>query len=461
MAGGKAPQSVAIALFVIIVSAYLVMVIKFPLAYIVATYEDLAGEWMQVFFWVVTLAFSARLAFSRTRFRRFFTLLALASFYALGEEISWGQRLFDIPTPEFFQRYNQQGETNLHNFFTGPDDTLLKRSIERLLAAGIIAYGLVYPLLLKIPWRLAAWVEDRGIPAPPIYLWPFWVLGAMLQLRLFSFNEAEISELLIPAALTIFTLHYLISWKHQVEPHQTASWEKAVSRRFALQIAAVFIGVLSVSLLTTWTCYAHPRLGEGMEHRFWNGVEAFADRYERYEQWDKAAELYLAVNSERPGRALILRNIARCQLRMGNEEQFRNYISHALKVDHQRLMNDPERISVHISLAHTYHQSGEEQEAEKYLNNALLLALERAGENPDNPRAAYRLGRIYSMIGDAEAALLNFKKALELRPASAEYREAFLRAQSAVVDEGDRWQVAGEEEGPNAGAVRTAGGDAH
>lgn len=32
------------------------------------------------------------------------------------EEVSWGQRVFRVQTPEFFEQYNKQQETNLHNF---------------------------------------------------------------------------------------------------------------------------------------------------------------------------------------------------------------------------------------------------------------------------------------------------------------------------------------------------------
>jgi hypothetical protein len=32
------------------------------------------------------------------------------------EEISWGQRLFHVSTPEFFEEHNLQKEINLHNF---------------------------------------------------------------------------------------------------------------------------------------------------------------------------------------------------------------------------------------------------------------------------------------------------------------------------------------------------------
>lgn len=41
--------------------------------------------------------------------------LALFSFLCCGEEISWGQRMFHVATPELLKEINIQGETNLHN----------------------------------------------------------------------------------------------------------------------------------------------------------------------------------------------------------------------------------------------------------------------------------------------------------------------------------------------------------
>jgi hypothetical protein len=34
------------------------------------------------------------------------------------EEVSWGQQIFNWAAPEFFEKYNTQRETNLHNFFS-------------------------------------------------------------------------------------------------------------------------------------------------------------------------------------------------------------------------------------------------------------------------------------------------------------------------------------------------------
>lgn len=45
----------------------------------------------------------------------FWAMTAFLFFFAAGEEISWGQRILGIETPEFFMDKNLQNETNLHN----------------------------------------------------------------------------------------------------------------------------------------------------------------------------------------------------------------------------------------------------------------------------------------------------------------------------------------------------------
>jgi len=46
----------------------------------------------------------------------FFLLFSLGLFLLFMEEISWGQRIFGLQTPDIFQQTNAQKEINLHNF---------------------------------------------------------------------------------------------------------------------------------------------------------------------------------------------------------------------------------------------------------------------------------------------------------------------------------------------------------
>lgn len=49
---------------------------------------------------------------------RFALLLSFCWLFFAFEEMSWGQRLFQIDSPKFFTENNIQQETNIHNFFT-------------------------------------------------------------------------------------------------------------------------------------------------------------------------------------------------------------------------------------------------------------------------------------------------------------------------------------------------------
>ena len=64
----------------------------------------------------------------------FFLLLTLALFCLFGEEISWGQRLLGLQTPEFIGEFNVQRELTVHNleWFQRPACNLLGVNLTRL-----------------------------------------------------------------------------------------------------------------------------------------------------------------------------------------------------------------------------------------------------------------------------------------------------------------------------------------
>ena len=46
-------------------------------------------------------------------------IFSIIFFFGFGEEISWGQRIFNIESPTFFAQNNLQSETNIHNLMIG------------------------------------------------------------------------------------------------------------------------------------------------------------------------------------------------------------------------------------------------------------------------------------------------------------------------------------------------------
>jgi len=69
-----------------------------------------------------------------------YMLLSIGLLFIFLEEISWGQRIFNLETPQFFEVYNHQHETNLHNF---AGRYLLHASYILVGAYGVFAFLLI------------------------------------------------------------------------------------------------------------------------------------------------------------------------------------------------------------------------------------------------------------------------------------------------------------------------------
>ena len=106
-------------LFIIVLIGYILFYTNVPL-FEKYVEEDGVVEWLTVFglFPGAIVCFSrfATLLKKRSWWFLFVTLmLGLLLFFAAGEEISWGQRILGLKSPEFFAKNNAQHETNLHN----------------------------------------------------------------------------------------------------------------------------------------------------------------------------------------------------------------------------------------------------------------------------------------------------------------------------------------------------------
>jgi len=103
-----------------------------------------------------------------THSRRFlFCTASLAAIlvFGAGEEISWGQRILGIESPEFFQTHNKQAETNLHNMIVG--GTSINRVVfSKLLGVIVLVYLLPLPWLFDRSERIKTLVNAHAVPLP-------------------------------------------------------------------------------------------------------------------------------------------------------------------------------------------------------------------------------------------------------------------------------------------------------
>ncbi|MBU0944853.1 MAG: hypothetical protein KJ804_00190 [Proteobacteria bacterium] len=416
----KSGALTATLIFAAVASLFIILATEFPQLYILATYEDLPGEWTQAFFFTATLITSLLLARKSHPYRLFFALLALACFYVVGEEISWGQRLFSFTSPEFFQRHNLQQEFNLHNFLTGPTATWQKRAIELGLVAALVGYGLLYPLLQRNGNRLARWFKEHGLPVPPLSLSPYFVTGALCELRLFSFNEAEIAELLIAMALAFLTLHHFLLT--QEDRGRTPPWLEATA------MVGVVLACLAGAGSVSWYCWTAPELHKQMAKRITAGQKKFGQRYYRYGDWQNSAILYKALLVKTPEDRVLLRSLASTYKEMGDEQSFLSTNVKAIRLDMIQYGRNPRQIAVNLSLFESFQQNGRQEKARLHLTRAMEESRNKVLLEPYNAGSFYWYGKCLQAKGETNAAKEQFARAVSMKPTSKRYLQAYRKS---------------------------------
>ena len=145
--------------------------------------EDSVIEWAEVLAYACAFIFSVRIAREcKGVVAAAYALLAVAAVVAMGEELSWGQRVFGIGTPEPLAAANDQCELNVHNVVAAESPTRLA-----LLVASVYA-------------TTAPFVFRPGPFVPPRVLAPaYGIVAAYFAVRFAfipepSYVQAKFSE---------------------------------------------------------------------------------------------------------------------------------------------------------------------------------------------------------------------------------------------------------------------------
>jgi hypothetical protein len=138
------------------------------------TREDGVVETATIFVWLIAAVIFVDVSL-RGRARGAWILAALSTFIAM-EEMSWGQRFFDVDAPHALEFVNRQGEINVHN-------TEILHHLMRplsLVVAGVLVVGL--PALTRQRWKIASLVRRLDLPHCPTRLGWAWLSATILTL---------------------------------------------------------------------------------------------------------------------------------------------------------------------------------------------------------------------------------------------------------------------------------------
>ncbi|MCF8058570.1 MAG: hypothetical protein K9K67_04685, partial [Bacteriovoracaceae bacterium] len=164
--------------------------------------EDGPLEWLTV----VALLMGSILCIYRARILRPFRqrkfifglyILAAVFFFGLGEEISWGQRIFqswfDFKVPPFFIEYNSQQEMNFHNLRFG-GVKINKLIFGTFLGIGIVFYFLILPFVYKKKESVKKFIDSWALPLPRLYHILAYVSLAVIAELILGGKKGEILE---------------------------------------------------------------------------------------------------------------------------------------------------------------------------------------------------------------------------------------------------------------------------
>lgn len=138
--------------------------------------------------------------------------MAVVFFFGAGEEISWGQRIFNLESSQYFLENNAQGETNLHNMMVG-ETKINKLIFSQLLSVVLVIYLIITPFL----YRKFEWVKNLANKfAVPIVQWHHtiaFLIGTGLLLFITSTRKWEIYEF---AFSVIFLLIFINPFNKEI-----------------------------------------------------------------------------------------------------------------------------------------------------------------------------------------------------------------------------------------------------
>lgn len=405
-----------------IVSFYAIAVVYYPGTYVISTYEDLYGEWAQTYGFLTIFVFSTLISLNKNHPQRwFFVLLAAASFYVFMEEISWGQRIIGFDTPNFFHDNSYQDEANLHNLLTGPVDSWSKTILTYFIAAGLVAYGVFFPIALQINFKPAIWLSQKRIAAsPPLSLMPAFVAAAVLEVEPFSFNEAEVAELLVAWALAFTALD---SWR----------LSRNVQNKSVIPYVAVFFGACGAAWGTTTLLLNSPEQRKEIDSRLANGYEKFAERYEGYDYVYGVAEVLQHYDELRPNNTVILRKIADNLEILGDTGKARSFMQKAVDEGLRRVKEDANNIQANVSLAKSYRKLGDYSAMAVYAEKAYQLAQVKQQAEPNNAYWSYWLAKASEQTNRRQEAFKFYRKAHQLEPDSSRYDEAYQQMKEIMI----------------------------
>ncbi len=140
--------------------------------------------------------------------------LAVVCFFGAGEEISWGQRIFNVESSEWFKQNNAQSETNLHNLVV-EGKKVNKIIFSMVLGLALITYLFVFTALYRKSEKFKNLCDYMGVPIAHWHQVLVWVLVALV-VEVVIKHVSRSSELFESAVAFVFFINIYVPFNSQL-----------------------------------------------------------------------------------------------------------------------------------------------------------------------------------------------------------------------------------------------------
>jgi hypothetical protein len=134
--------------------------------------------------------------------------LALVCFFGAGEEISWGQRIFNVESSEWFKQNNAQSETKLHNLVV-EGKKVNKIIFSLVLGLALITYLFVFTTLYRRSEKFKQLCDHMGVPIAHWHQVLVWLAVAVV-VEVVIKHVSRSSELFESALAFVFFINIYV-----------------------------------------------------------------------------------------------------------------------------------------------------------------------------------------------------------------------------------------------------------
>lgn len=279
-------------------------------------------------------------------------VIGIVTLLLAAEEISWGQRIIDVRTPDILSLHNKQGEITLHNLVAFDS---VNRRLHIIASYLILAYLVLSIAVLALMPRLEEKLASIGLRLIQIKLIPVFLLAPYFFISYPAAKADEIGEFFLGIAVLMWAVDLFLASAKRIN---------ISSFRSVLVMAGM---LLVVSVLSAMLTYRHSsELTMRLNHM------ASVD-YPSFRMYEQALSLYTYIY-EHP-----------------------RYLTKETRVNHARLLQ----------------MSGKQSEAAQILSQEAIDLEARKSAEPLNSYQLRQLGVIYTLLLENELADDYFDQAIE------------------------------------------------